>query len=127
MLPGNYFTILPPAVLHASIEAALTQPWPLQLLSPLHELLAVLHSEVPLQLFAAAHLTSALSIMSAEIAGALTANKPAAATATATPVLMFIMFNLQIGYKKSVSKPAIGSFPITCPHKTRLSRQTLPK
>jgi hypothetical protein len=117
---------LPPAVLHASIEAALTQPWPLQLFKPLHELLAVLHSDVPLQLLAPAHLTSALSIMSAEIAGALTANKPAAATATATPVLMFIMFILQIGYKKSVSKPAIWARTITCPHKTCQLRKTLP-
>jgi hypothetical protein len=99
-LQYGYFTTLPPAVLHASIEATLTQPCPLQPFNPLHELLAVLHSDLPLQLLALAHFTSALSIMSAEIAGALTANKLAAAAATATPVLMFIMLVLQIGYKK---------------------------
>src|SRR5512141_558258 len=49
----------PPAAVHSSALDLVTQPSPLQPLSPLHSLVAVLHSERPLQPFTPAHFTPA--------------------------------------------------------------------
>jgi hypothetical protein len=50
---------VPPLLVHASAEAAGTQPWPLQAFWPLQELLALLQELVPLQELMPAQCTSA--------------------------------------------------------------------
>jgi hypothetical protein len=78
-----YLTTLPPAAVHSLAEALLFQPMPLQLFWPLHSFLAVLQSDVPLQLFRPAQCTDMSSAAWATVRGAPMANKAAAALAMA--------------------------------------------
>ncbi len=78
------------------------QPWPLQLFMPLHSFLAVLQSELPLQLLMPEHLTLMSAAAWAVVSGALTAHKAAAALAIATADLKLddMVFPLTIKYKE---------------------------
>jgi hypothetical protein len=89
-LMGVYLTTLPPAALHSLADAFAFQPMPLQLFNPLHSFLAVLQSEVPLQLLMPAQCTD-MSSACATVIGALTANRAAAALAMARVVLKLLV------------------------------------
>jgi hypothetical protein len=78
-----YLVTLPPASVHSLAEALLFHPMPLQLFRPLHSFLAVLQSDVPLQLFTPAQCTDMLSAACTKVIGALIANNAAAALAMA--------------------------------------------
>jgi hypothetical protein len=77
-----YLTTVPPAEVHSWAEDFMFQPMPLQLLRPLHSFLAVLQSDVPLQVFTPEHLTD-MSSACAMVMGVLIANKAAAVLAIA--------------------------------------------
>jgi hypothetical protein len=75
--------------MHSLAEAFAFQPMPLQLFMPLHSFLAVLQSDVPLQLLMPAQCTD-MSSACATVIGALTANKAAAALAIAMADLKLV-------------------------------------
>jgi hypothetical protein len=77
----SYLTTVPPAAVHSFSDALAFQPMPLQLLRPLHSLLAVLQSEWPLQLFTPAHLTVMLSACAVVVTTAPMENRAAAVLA----------------------------------------------
>jgi hypothetical protein len=77
-----YLTTVPPAAVHSLADDFMFQPMPLQLFMPLHSFLAVLQSEVPLQLLMPAQCT-VISAAWATVIGAVTANMAAAALAMA--------------------------------------------
>jgi hypothetical protein len=75
--------------MHSLAEGLAFQPMPLQLFMPLHSFLAVLQSDVPLQLLMPAQCTD-MSSACATVMGALTANKAAAALAIAIADLKLV-------------------------------------
>jgi hypothetical protein len=79
---ASYLTTVPPAAVHSLADDFMFQPMPLQLFIPLHSFLAVLQSDVPLQLLMPAQCTD-MSSACATVMGALTANMAAAALAMA--------------------------------------------
>ena len=78
-----YLTTEPPASVQALADALLFQPWPLQLFWPLHSFLAVLQSEVPLQLFTPAQWTDMSSAAWTVVTMPPMANRAAAVVANA--------------------------------------------
>jgi hypothetical protein len=77
-------------------DAFMFQPMPLQLFMPLQSFLAVLQSDVPLQLLTPAQCTD-MSSAWATVRGALTANKAAAALAMARADLKWIDMEYSFG------------------------------
>ena len=81
----------PAAEVHSAALDLLTQPWPLQAFMPLQSFLAVMHSEVPLQLLTP---TQCTAMSAAKLAGAVNApmeKMAAAAVANAIPVVLCCM------------------------------------
>jgi hypothetical protein len=99
-----YFTTLPPAAVHSLAEAFVFQPWPLQLFWPLHSLVAVLQSDVPLQLLTPEHFTDMSLAAWAVVTVAPMANKAAAALAIAIADLKLedIVFPLAVEQNRVV-------------------------
>eukprot|EP01136_Pigoraptor_vietnamica_P037537 Opistho-1_new@105621 len=88
----GYLATVPPASVHSFADFLLTQPWPLQVFWPLQALLAVLHSDVPLQLLTPAQCTEPLSAACTVVLTVPMANRAAAALAIARPDLKFVMW-----------------------------------
>ena len=82
---------VPPALAHSAAVFLPTQPWPLQPFWPLHSLLAVLQSDVPLQLLTPAHLTLPSSAACTLVATVPSENRAAAVVASARPDFRFSM------------------------------------
>jgi hypothetical protein len=107
-----YLTTLPPAALQSLAESFMFQPWPLQLFMPLHSFLAVLQSDVPLQLLIPEHLTAMSSAACATVRGAPTANKAAAALAMAIADLKLDDMVFPLTVKNREKKSAIRALAL---------------